>query len=121
MNQTITYVINVDGVEIGQYCLTEMAGCPRVVISHGLRIDEPYRNRGNGSRAMEDRINNAKMMGYEVMLATVVDGNVPEEKILRRYGWKEVTVFDNQRTGNTVKLWQLNLNDPYKDWIGGCR
>lgn len=108
--------------EIGSYELTPMAGCARVAISHGLKINPEHRGKGHGWRAMSERIDTAKQLGFEVLIATVVNGNLPEEKILRKFGWKEVTTFDNLKSGNNVNLWVKNINDPYEtDWIGGCR
>jgi len=107
---------------VGSYEIDPMPGCPRVGISHALQINEGCRGIGYGTRAMDERIEKARELGYEVLIATVVAGNVAEEKILERFKWRPITTFDNLKTGHTVNLWVKNINDPYEtDWIGGCR
>lgn len=108
-------------VVVGYYELDPMPGCSRVGISHGLQIFDNFRGRGFGTWAMGERLKKAKELGYEVLIATVVEGNVAEERILEKFKWRRVTVFNNLKTGHTVNLWMKHLNDPYEtDWIGGC-
>lgn len=110
-----------EGQPIGYYELGPMQGCPRVGISYGLHILPEFRKKGFAYRAMEDRMAQAKADGYEILLATVVEGNKPEEKTLEKYKWRRLTILNNLKTGHTVNLWMKHLNDPYEDWIGGCR
>src|SRR5258708_22355432 len=101
-----------DCYPIGSYEIDPMPGCPRVGISHGLVIYPEFRGKGNGTKAMEERIENARKLGYDVLIATVICGNIQEEKILRNFGWKEVTIFLNHTPMHDSTLWYKNISDP---------
>lgn len=109
-------------IPIGSYEIDELPGCKRVGVSHKLQILIEFQKRGYGYKAMADRLDKARELGYKVLLATVVNSNKAQQKILRKFKWKEVTTWFNPTTGNDVTLWVRNLDDPYEtDWIGGCR
>lgn len=109
------------GEIIGRYFLDPFPACPKIAVSHGLEIFPEYRRHGYGTQAQRDRQKLAILLGYDVLLATVKVGNIAEEKILSRSGWRQVTNFFNTASDHDVGLWMCNLKDPYKDWIGPCR
>lgn len=98
---------------VGRFDLTPIPGCSVVAISHHLSIDPEHRGKGLGKRAQQERLAMARSMGLQLLLATVVEGNKPQERILEGSGWKRVSHFDNPKTGNRVVLWSKNLTDPY--------
>jgi RimJ/RimL family protein N-acetyltransferase len=119
------YPIMVEGKgEVGHFELTAMPGCPKVAISHGLNIAVSCRGLGYGRAAMEDRIRQARELGFQLLMCTVVVGNSAQEKIMARYQFRPVSTFDNATTGNKVVLYYKNITDPYDCGFfapGGCR
>jgi hypothetical protein len=119
------YEITIEGVGVvGHYNLDPMPGCPKVGISSHLEIYSPHRGKRYAYPAMEDRIRLARESGFQILLCTVVVGNVPQEKVMRKFRFREVSWFDNETTGNRIRLWYKNLTDPYDCGFfepGGCR
>ena len=104
---------------VGHYELTPMPGCTSAVaISHGLFIQPEYRGKGYGSKAHAERLEKAKSLGFQVLIATTKSDNTPEVKILQKYGWKRCREFWNPKTTNTVTFWLKHLTDPYAEWGG---
>lgn len=109
------YIKNDKGVVIGRYELSPLPGCKAVAVSHGLVIDPEYRRQGWGHKAMAERIEIAKSLGYQVLIATTEATNTPQQKILMKAGWKIARGFLNPRTGHDLTLWTKHLTDPYLD------
>lgn len=109
---------NSAGYQVGEYQLDPMPGCPRVGISHGLRIHEEHRGRGYGKQAMKDRLAKAKELGYDILLATVVSNNERQNAILSKNQWKRVREFTNMKTNHQVTLWMRHVSDPWEDFGG---
>lgn len=108
-------------MSVGEYQLDSMPGCSRICISHGLQIWPQYRGKGYATIAHQNRLKQAIELGYDVILATIVEGNKPQEHLLQKFGWKQITFFDNLKTQHRVYLWEKNLSDPWNDYLGGCR
>lgn len=117
--------ITIEGVGVvGSFELDSMPGCAKVGISHHLEIAEQHRGKGYGNQAMEDRLRLAREQNFRYILCTVVNGNKPQESIMRKFKFKSVSHFDNPTTGNRVVIWGKNLDDPYDCGFyepGGCR
>lgn len=112
------------GETIGYFDLDPLPGCPEVGVSHAMCIFGKHRGKGYGARALEERCKLVKTLGFAMLICTVASGNKPQEKLLPRAGFRSVSFFDNERTGNRVVLWVKNLNDPYDCGFfepGGCR
>lgn len=94
---------------VGYYELNPFPGCNQLVISNHATIKLPYRGKGLGTAAASMRIEKARILGYDYMIATVVDTNVAQKKIMDKLGWKRLDSFDNTETGNTVIIYGRQL------------
>lgn len=114
------YSKNESNAIVAVWSLDPMPGCPRVGISHGFEVFPEYQNQGYGKKSYQERIKKAKELGYTTLLATVVCGNVREEKILSRNKWISISRLYNPQTGNDVTLWKKDLdpNVTYEDLYG---
>lgn len=101
----IFYLRNKDDNEIiTQFILQTLLGCNGVCVSHGVKIMPNYRGKGYGSMLCKFREDLARDLGYSSMICTVVNGNIPQEKIMQKNGWKIISSFHNKKTGNDVNL-----------------
>jgi RimJ/RimL family protein N-acetyltransferase len=103
-------------VVIGEYQIDPMPGCKTIGVSHALKIYPEFRGKGYATHAHLERLQKAKELGYDLLLATTVEGNKPQYHILSKFHWKQIRTFDNQHTGNRVILWYKHLTDPYLDY-----
>lgn len=109
---------------VGHFDLEPMPRCPKVAISHSLEINSEHRGKGFGRLAMEQRLQLAKSLGFQVIICTVREGNTAQERIMSRFNFRRITFFDNPTTDHRVGLWYKNINDPYDCGFyegAGCR
>jgi GNAT superfamily N-acetyltransferase len=110
------YTLNgIEGIPVAEWSLDPMPGCPRVGISHGFQVYPERRGTGWASISMKERLKKAKELGFQMLLATVVEGNLPEEFVLRHHGWQQFGYLFNPVTQNTVYCWKKDL-DPNKTY-----
>lgn len=95
--------------EYGFYELNPFPGCNQIVVSNHALIYEWARGRGHGQRQHENRLNQARALGYDLMLCTVREDNEVEIHILRKNGWIVEREFMSTETGHAVQLWSRNL------------
>lgn len=95
--------------EYGFCELNTLPGCSQVCVSNNAFVYEAFRGKGLGSKNHKLRLKRMKELGYDAAIATVVKGNVREEKILMANGWREVFEFKSKVTGNYVGLWTRTL------------
>jgi len=78
--------IILDGTNVG----VEFENSPDCVViySYGVMIFDKYRNKGYGTRAHEARLLRWKKAGYSIATCIVRADNMPQMKIMHRFGWK---------------------------------
>ena len=86
-----------------------MVGCNGIVVSRKVSIGEKYRGKGYGTMFCELRESIGRKMDYSVIMCTVVYGNEPQEKIMRKRGWFISNIFLNRKTGNRVAIYYKSL------------
>jgi len=95
--------------EVAKFKLTQMGGCNGVCISSNEAIYGTYKGKGYGNTFNKIREDLAQQMGYSVMLCTVIDGNVPQEKILFKNGWARTFGFLNLKTSNDISMFYKKI------------
>ncbi len=105
------YSYEADGKVIGFYELNQMPGCNQVVVSNHAWIAPAYRSGGHGQHAHEQRLEEARRLGYDYIQCTVKATNVHQIAILAKNGWKQLDIFSNRETGNQVEIWGKRLNE----------
>lgn len=88
--------------------------CRSLGMSHAVYIHPLNRGKGLGTKAHADRIEKAKLEGFRYLICSVRNNNKAQLKILRKFGWKELTEFNTYCY--SVTLYGLNLypNEPIK-------
>lgn len=86
------------------FSMSLMPGNKRIVISHGVKVDEDFRGQGIGKRLLALREEVAREAGINLLLATVRDDNAVEIHLLEAAGWKRLL---QRKTG--VSLWGKEL------------
>lgn len=96
---------------IATFGLDQLPGCCGVVVSHSSMVEAKYREKGVGKELNQLRLDIATTMGYGYMLATTIEGNDAQTKIMLDNGWETLKVFINPKTKNKVFLWGNALVD----------
>jgi len=89
---------------VTKFILSPMAGCNGVCIARRVIIVPEFRGKGYGSIFCNLRGILAFQLGYSAIICTVVKGNIPQEKILAKNGYKNVGLFNNSKTGNEINV-----------------
>ena len=89
---------------VTKYILSPMAGCSGVCIARKVIVEADYRGKGYGSIFCNLRGKIALKLGYSAIICTVVKGNIAQEKIMAKNGYRNVGLFSNLRTGNDINL-----------------
>lgn len=89
--------------------IDNLPGCSQVAVFHSVFVREQDRGKGIGRSAHAFRLQEAKDLGYNLVMCTVNEKNIAEIKILKEYGWKEATSFDSTKTGNSVLLFTKHI------------
>lgn len=97
-------------VQVATFKLALMTGCCGIDIFTGLYVENTYRRHGIGTILTKMAMNMSKYNGYTLMTASDIAGSL-ESKTLEKLGWKEVQKFTNNRTHNTISVYNYNLND----------
>jgi GNAT superfamily N-acetyltransferase len=84
-----------------QFSLSFMPGNRRTLISHAVSVHPEYRGKGLGTRNCELREDAARDAGVTLMLATVLDANVAEIRVLEKRSWVRFT----QNKSTHCSLW----------------
>ena len=85
--------------------IDSLPGCSQICVFHSVFIPEQFRGMGFGKEAHYARLEEARLLGYQIALCTIVVGNVAQEKILLHFGWKAVKQFQSYKTKNDVQVW----------------
>lgn len=102
--------------EKGFWELNPFPGCNQLIVSNHAFVYPEYRNKGVGKALHEKRLAQAKRLGYDYIICTVVATNYPQIKILERFKWEILTSFKNMETGNVIyicgrSLYDIHLNE----------
>ena len=89
--------------------ITTLPGNSQIAVSHSVYLPPQLRGKGWGRKAHDARLKEAKRLGYQLLLCTVVVDNEPQIKLLREFGWSLCAGFCSKKTGNDVQLWSYHL------------
>jgi hypothetical protein len=95
----------------GHYELNHFPGNNQIVVSNHSFLKPEFRGNGYGKELGMEKIELAKELGFDYMIATVVIDNGPQMKIMHDNGWKWFDSFHNSVTGNDVSIWGRRLDD----------
>jgi len=115
-NNFVTLKYLKDGTVCGlaEFGLDMLDGCCGVVVSHHVQVWPSFRGKGLGQLLLQIRQQAILAMGYTMMIATSIARNERENHILQKNGFKPMHQFVNNRTQNTVTMWQKNLREDAK-------
>jgi len=90
----------------GFYELNPFPGSNQIVVKNHALIYE----KGVGYGKVQHVKSNEKAasLGYDYMLCTVREDNIPQIKILEACGWHFFDSFKSSETGNVVQIWGRN-------------
>lgn len=97
--------------KIGRVSLKQLDGCCGVALMYNLHIYDDFKSLGFGKKAVEIIIKYAKQADYSTLICTDVANNTPMIKLLKDLNFNHVYNFTNTKTGNSVNLSVLDLND----------
>lgn len=86
----------------GQFCIAPMHGCCGMVVFFYASVTKDFQRKGFEQLFLQVRETAAKLAGYTIAQATVLETNKPERQLLLCAGWNEMKIFRNKRTGNNV-------------------
>ena len=86
------------------FTVSFMPGNRRILISHGVRIDEGLRGKGLGRKLLKLREEIAREAGVNLLLATVRDDNEIEQHLLITEEWVRLIQRDTE-----ISLWGKQL------------
>ena len=93
----------------GFYELNTFPGCNQMVVLNHVLVYPDKRGSGFGTRANQIQVQQAKILGYDYIICTVISTNLAQLRIVMKNGFKELDSFDNIETGNTVKIFGKKL------------
>jgi hypothetical protein len=96
--------------QYGSGRLTQLPGCCGVVVSHNSFIYTKSKRQGHGDRLHKLRVSKAIDKKFGVMIATVLEDNHIEQKILINNDWFLVHTFKNPKTNRNIQIWCRNVN-----------
>ncbi len=100
-----TYVDSYGG-NVGFFSISPVPGNAEVCVIHDVCLNKNLRGRGLAAKFMRHRLHLAKTLGYKMILATVVETNLPQIKTMEKFGWTKVDPsIESERTGNRFNLW----------------
>jgi RimJ/RimL family protein N-acetyltransferase len=105
-----------ENIPIGFYELHSFPGCNQVCVFNHVLIFPTFRDKGFGKLAHEQRLHQARLLGYDLAICTVKADNKKEQKILYHFKWKYARSFWNKETGHDVDVFTRNLNDPWEEF-----
>jgi len=95
-----------------RFSLKNLAGCCGAVISWESYVEKEWRGQGLGQLMQEMKVYLAEKLRVGLLLATVVQGNEAEERLLRKSGWTPSSPFANPKTNNQIQVWQKVICPP---------
>ena len=104
-----TYVLMLGEKTIASFELHPMIGCCAICVSTAAKVAKKYQGKGLGTILNKLRIHLAREQRYGTLLCTNVATNIPQRKILKKNGWKDIFTFLNPRTGNKIFISVVKL------------
>lgn len=93
-----------------RFCLTELSGCPSIVISHGAEVREDLRGQGLGDKVHKSRLNIAQNeLQKDYIICTVNADNVAQLRILKKNKWKLLDSFIDACSHHKVCIYGKKL------------
>lgn len=89
---------------VSEFKLQPLPGCSSICLSTDSSVKEEFRGRGIASILNEFRKKIAKYLGYNVLMCTYIDDNLPQKKLLSKNGWTDLLSFDSSKTGHKINL-----------------
>lgn len=68
--------------------------CHSLGISYNVVVPLDKRNQGLGTKAHEERLREAKRLGYRYLLCSVRNDNKAQHKIMSKFGWARLAEFN---------------------------
>lgn len=84
--------------------LDSLPGCSQVVVSHAVFNRGP-RGFGHGSKAHSERLKLMYKLGYDYALCTVRADNLPQNQIMKKFGWHRLTLFTSEKTKSLIYIY----------------
>ena len=97
------------GNDNGSYQIVDLPGCSQVAVSIHSFIFKNRRGMGLGREAHQMRLREIAKLGYDYVVCTVRDGNIPEIKILQKFGWCLLDTFVSSSTDHRIRLYGKKL------------
>lgn len=95
--------------EHGHYELNPFPGSNQIVVSSHAFVHPEFRSNGVGTQLSRERVEKAKELDYDYMVATVRADNAAQLAIMRKVGWKYLDSFHNHVTDVVVHLYGMRL------------
>lgn len=89
---------------IGGFQFAPMPGCCGIVVSTATFLRPDFRGGEISQKFRELKENIARDLGYSVMIATGITGDIASHKNLLKSKYELVKNFRNKRTGNTLDV-----------------
>ncbi len=106
---TFSLINNVTGERIAEFALRNMPGCYAIGISHGVKVFDPYRNKGINTLLNAYKVKFAKEKKMSCLVCTVVSTNAPQLRVMEKCGWVKQFEFVYEKTGNTIFHFKKDL------------
>jgi hypothetical protein len=107
--RTFTFIIRPIGndkwEDRSEFTLTQMINCCGIVVSTRTEVGKSYRRKGVSGKFQIIKEQVSKLLGYSMMLSTVLENNEAEIKSIESAGWKCVDKFKNSRTQNKIRIY----------------
>ena len=87
----------------------EMPHCCGIIISCHAHINKDMRGLGLGRLMNSFRQDIARLLDYSLFFCTDIEANLPQRRLLKSAGFKDIYGFVNKRTGNLVHLSVIDL------------
>jgi len=99
---------------ISKFYLTNVPNCCGAIISHGVYVSYGMQNKGIGKVIHKCRLEIMRRLEFSCAICMDVKNNKPQEKILEKFGWKNLHTFRNKNSGNKVNIYAVDLKKVYK-------
>jgi GNAT superfamily N-acetyltransferase len=94
---------------VASFRLQALPSCCGVLVSYDSFVAPEWRRRGLGRLMQDMKEFLARQMGVGKLIATVIQGNLAEEKLLTFTGWFPGKPFKNGRSGAVLIEWEKVL------------
>lgn len=86
----------------GFFEIDSMPNQPSLALCHSFVVYEEYRGRGHGAELKQRQEDVLIDSGYTAAICTVQSSNTAQLKILNRFNWRQIDLFQDARNGQTV-------------------